>query len=79
MQVTWEGEAAEHFANTVNQSLVGITVEVTSDTGEVFDAVILGEDHRTDWIGTFVVRRVNDNGDPIGKAESVVVEKLLVY
>jgi len=78
--ITFGGEASESFANML-QHIETYTVEVIPETGEPFDAVVVGSasDTTGDYYGVRV-RRFDDNlGEPIGEPFDVVVRELRLY
>jgi hypothetical protein len=78
--ITFTGESSESFANSI-QYIAGWTVEVTPETGEKFDAVVVesAADTTHDYFGVRVRRYDDDAGEAVGDPFDVIVSDLLVY
>jgi hypothetical protein len=62
MQISFAGEAYEAFQNLLRQCR-GYGVTITTQDGEVFDAVLVGPDLQNEWGDTVLAHEVGAGDD----------------
>ena len=79
MHIEFSDEAGDSFRQAV-ANITGYTARVTTETGETFDARLLGPDPHGDYYPDVCVVRVDEeSSEPIADPETVRVERIYIY
>jgi hypothetical protein len=77
MQITFDSEAGESYQRAL-EAFTNYTVEITAESGDKFDAILLGVDREAGWYGAVVVRAV-EGEEPVGHPFTVRADAVKVY
>ncbi len=78
LTLSFDYEAGETYERLLRE-LAGLTVRITPEEGEPFDATLIGPDVTAAGYGTVRVRCIEDDGARIGQAFSVDAKDIYIY